>query len=280
MKAVLLVGGTSETEAIARSLAKNGYSVLVCTATDMPLPTGNHPAIRRRCGRMSAEEFETLMREERIDVVVNAAHPHAVGVRDATRKAAARLRVARVEFMRPASIPPALESGILRAADHREAAQLAMAAGQKILLTIGVNHLAPYVEAARAKGRELVARALPRDESIAACRAAGLRDDQIIPSRAVRGVEDNAALIRKHGVNVLVTKDSGEAGGTPAKCVAARQAGCAVVLVRRPPLETANYARTVPALMRRVRQALRRAEIGEAICARRKQETDGRSAQA
>lgn len=257
MKTILLVGGTSETDAIAQSLAEAGYSVLVCTATDLPLRIGDHPAIQRHCGRMSAEEFEALMREKRIDIVVNAAHPYAVGVRDATRKAASRCDIAHVEFMRPNACPAASEPGILRAADHQEAAQLAVAAGQKILLTIGSTHLTPYVDAARAKGRELLARVLPRDESAAACRAAGLRADQIIASRGVSSVEDNVAVIRKHGVNVLVTKDSGKAGGVSEKVKAAQQTGCVVILIQRPPMDTANCARTVSALMERVRQAIR-----------------------
>ena len=257
MRAILLVGGTSETKAIARALADDGHSVLVCTATDIPLETGEHSAIRRRCGHMTAEEFEILMRDERIDVVVNAAHPYAINVRAATRKAAGRVGIAHVEFMRPDAGPAVSEAGILRAADHREAAQLAMAAGRKILLTIGVSQIAHYAEAARARGRDLVARVLPRDESVAACRAAGLRDDQIVTSRGVLSVEDNVALIRSHGIDVLVTKESGEAGGVSEKCEAARRTGCVVVLVCRPPMKAADCAGTVADLMERVRDAIR-----------------------
>jgi precorrin-6A/cobalt-precorrin-6A reductase len=44
------------------------------------------------------------------------------------------------------------------------------------------------------------------------------------------------------GFGVLVTKDSGEAGGVDAKVEAARQSGCEVVVIERPKRPVPGYA--------------------------------------
>jgi len=57
---------------------------------------------------------------------------------------------------------------------------------------------------------------------------------EVLLARGPFTVEGEAELLRGHGIDVLVTKDSG-AVATAAKLVAARQAGIPVVIVRRPP---------------------------------------------
>jgi precorrin-6A/cobalt-precorrin-6A reductase len=79
-----------------------------------------------------------------------------------------------------------------------------------------------------------VARVLPHGESLEACRKAGIPADSVIAGRGPFSVEENREAIRRFSIGVLVTKDSGNAGGVREKLEAARLERCRVVIVRRP----------------------------------------------
>ena len=49
-------------------------------------------------------------------------------------------------------------------------------------------------------------------------------------------MDENLAVIGRLGIGVLVTKESGAAGGLDAKLDAARRTLCRVVIIRRPTL--------------------------------------------
>ena len=65
-------------------------------------------------------------------------------------------------------------------------------------------------------------------------------------------MEENASLIMGHRIDVLVTKDSGEAGEVRTKITAALNTGCRVVVVKRPPRPQAGH-QSITALMEAVR---------------------------
>jgi len=124
--------------------------------------------------------------------------------------------------------------GITFAADHDEAARLACANGKPVLLTTGSRNLRPYAEEAKRTGVPLIVRVLPHPDSLAACRAAGIPAEVVIAAKGPFSVEENVNTIRKFGVGVLVTKDSGAAGGVPAKIAAAKLEKCRLIVVGRP----------------------------------------------
>jgi precorrin-6x reductase len=133
-----------------------------------------------------------------------------------------------------ASVTVSETDGITFAADHNKAARLACAVGKAVLLTTGSRNLRPYAEEAKRTGVPLIVRVLPHHDSLAACRAAGIPAEMVIAAKGPFSVEENINAIRKFGVGVLVTKDSGIAGGVPAKIAAAGREKCMVIVVERP----------------------------------------------
>lgn len=268
---ILLLGGTSETADLAAGMITAGFTVLVSTATDIPLEFSDHPQLRRRSGPLDADGLESLIRDHAIGVLVDGTHPYAAAIRALAAATARRLSIPYLTFVRPgitsgsaqstapdnnqaapsgnisdgiAAGPPDLRGdssgtgsepdGIIFAAGHEEAARLACAGGGAVLLTSGSRNLSPYAEEAKRTGAPLVVRVLPHPESLAACRAAGIPAEMIIAAKGPFSVAENINAIRKFGISVLVTKDSGAAGGVPAKIEAARRENCGVIVVERP----------------------------------------------
>jgi precorrin-6A/cobalt-precorrin-6A reductase len=285
---ILLIGGTSETAPLASGLAAAGYEVLVSTATAVPLAIGENPLISRRTGRLDEEGLVALGNERGVRAIVDAAHPYAVAAHAAAANAARRLGIPCLVFRRPEELTPdtghcpdtapaddaalaldedrpasAVEnpatsgtggreapgSPVRFAADHAEAAVMAFALGRPVLLTTGSRNLAPYAEAAPRTGVPLIVRVLDAPESLAACREAGIPEDRIIAGRGPFSVEENLIAIRRFGIGVIVTKESGRAGGFDAKLAAARQANGLVIVIRRPETPASGLAFDNPATL-------------------------------
>ena len=247
---ILLLGGTSDAKPIAQALAQAGQGVLVSLATDEPLDVGDHPNIRRRSGPMDAAALGALVGQENITAIVDATHPYAVGIRSTASGVAARLGVPYFSYVRDGR-QQGPSGRIHVVADHEEAAAAAFSFGRAVLLTTGSRHLACYVEQSRQAGVALIARVLPRSDSLEACRAAGIDPAHVIAAKGPFSVEQNREHIRQFGIGVLVTKDSGEAGGGPAKLEAAEREGSQTVLIGRPSLPGEGLT-SVPDLVRSV----------------------------
>ena len=251
---ILLIGGTSETAPLANALADAGARVLVSTATEIVLDCGARAAIRRRSGRLDQDGMRDLLAREGVACIVDAAHPFAIELHQTARAVARAAGLPFVRYERAETAADISHARILTAGSHAEAARLACGAGKRVLLTTGSRCLKPYVEAARASGAELFARVLPEVESLEACRVAGLGAANIIAARGPFSLEANRALIARLCIDVLVTKDSGAAGGVPEKLAAAEAENCAVVLVRRPNAEHGSACRDATALLAELAQ--------------------------
>lgn len=227
---ILLLGGTSDCPSVAEALARVGYRVLVSSATEVDLFTGSHPRIERRCGRLDVGQMTALIGERAIQAIVDAAHPYATVVHTTAEQVACKVGIPYLSYVRPGCVGEG--DGICVVADHEEAAQRAFQFGKPVLLTIGSRHVAAYGQQARRTGVDLIARVLDHPESLQACRDAKI--PHIVIGRGPFSIDENRRLIRQFNAGVLVTKDSGDAGGVREKLEAARLEGCEVIVVGRP----------------------------------------------
>lgn len=242
---IALLGGTSETAGIAARLTAMGLKVTALTATEIPLNVGPE-GVTRRAGRLDAEEMARLFTRIGARAVVDVTHPFATIARANARQAAKAAGAPYLTYVRPSAMAP--YEKLLRAVTHEEAADIAFSFNAPVLLTTGSKVLAPYARRAGQTGVALVARVLDHPDSVAACLKAGIARENIISERGPFTVEENLEHIGRYGIGVMVTKDSGAAGGTLEKIEAARGKSIPLIMVERASAGSEGVFDTIEAL--------------------------------
>jgi precorrin-6A/cobalt-precorrin-6A reductase len=228
---ILLLGGTGETGEISSALARDGFDILVSTATDYPLKLLQSRRINIRTGRLSESEMTELIRDMNIEAVVDITHPYALEITDLAVSVSSICGLPYYRYYRPTGIQKAPD--IFFAKDHATAAVTAFSFGSNVLLTVGSKNLAPYVKEARQVNSRIVVRVLDTEDSIRACLDARIDRESIVTGKGPFSVENNIAAIRNFNIGVLVTKDGGVRGGVLEKLEASRAEGCRIVVVAR-----------------------------------------------
>ena len=227
MNKVLLFGGTGEGRALAEWLAAEGVPHTVCVATEYGealLPPGGTAHV----GRMDRGEMEALMRAGGFSLVLDATHPYAA---EATENIRAAAEGAGLPCLRLARRTDG-EKDALQADTMAEAADRLADLPGSVLLTTGSKELDPFARPGLAE--RCYPRVLPMVGSLARCLELGFPPKNVICMQGPFSKELNAALIRQYGIKTLVTKDTGAAGGFPEKAAAAKETGCALLVVARP----------------------------------------------
>lgn len=230
---VFVAAGTSEAKEVARFLTELGYEV-VASVRSPEAASALRPVVRRvEVGARDEAGFRRLFEEEGVVAVVDAAHPFALRLRAALARASAGSAVPYLRYEREESLLPR-DPRIWRLTTLEEAARLAPELGRVVFLTTGLSGVETFKEAADRAGVRLVARVLPRPESLARLLAIGFRPQDIVAMQGPFGQELERALFCHVGAEVLVTKESGPRGSVPAKVSAALELGLSVLLVSRP----------------------------------------------
>ncbi len=238
---ILVLGGTTEGRQLAQLLHAEGCRVLLSTVT--PMGAELAPAsLEKRCGALNEKGLVKLIADRHIKMVVDATHPFAVSASHNAMAACHKTAGKYLRLERPPTQLPESES-IYPVDNFGAAAKLAFWLGRRILLTIGSRHLTPFLRAARKYGGEVVLRVLP--QTVAYCRSLGILEQNIIAFQGVDSVAQNRSQFEQYDIQVMVCKDSGEAGGTPQKIDAAIGINLPVVVIKRPYL---SYPRQVSSI--------------------------------
>ncbi|MFD4690255.1 cobalt-precorrin-6A reductase [Streptomyces sp. NPDC058463] len=226
---VLVLGGTTEARLLAESLvAADGLPAGARVTSSLAGRVGRPklpPGEVRIGGFGGADGMAAWLRAHRVDAVIDATHPFAGKISFNAAEAAAAVHVPLLALRRPGWVPS--EGDRWHAAGSlAEAAGLLPGLGRRVFLTTGRMGLAAF---AGLDELWFLMRSVDAPDAPHPARMETLLD------RGPFTLEGERELIRRHRIDVLVTKDSGGEATAP-KLAAAREAGIPVVVVRRPPV--------------------------------------------
>ena len=180
-------------------------------------------------GRMTEQEMENLL-EEGFDLTIDATHPYAGEVTGNIVRACEKKNCEYVRVLRDST------GAGERARFFSDIESLVYFLSEqegRIFLTTGSKDISKYREIKDFQDR-VWARVLPMEDSIAACKDAGLAPSHIIAMQGPFSAEMNIAMLKSAGADFLVTKDGGTSGGFKEKVEAAEVLGKALLVIGRP----------------------------------------------
>jgi precorrin-6A/cobalt-precorrin-6A reductase len=220
---VLLLGGTGEARELARQLANRSdlrvVSSLAGRVSKPLLPAGEV----RIGGFGGVAGLVDWMRESQVTSVVDATHPFAVGISGNARQACALSGIPLLTLVRPPWTPEPGDDW--HPVDSLSgAAVLLPSLGRRAFLTSGRQGLAAFADLTALWF--LIRCVDPPAEPLP------IHNEVILARGPYEQIAEQELMIR-HGIDVLVTKNSG-GGLTAGKLAAARAMSIPVVMIDRP----------------------------------------------
>ena len=237
---ILVLGGTTEASRLAKALATRSDLEATLSLAGRTEAPAAQPIPTRVGGFGGVEGLAAHLRDQAIDVLVDATHPFAAQISKNAAEAAKLTGTPIVAFVRPAWAREAGDRWI--EVESLDAAALAIGdAPRRVLLTTGRLGLVSFEVAPQ---HHYLIRTIDHPGDLP-----GLPDHALLLDRGPFDLEGERTLMTRERVEVVVTKNSG-GSATYAKIVAARELGLPVIVVQPPTRPDVREVHDVEAVFR------------------------------
>ncbi len=224
MTRVLILGGTSEASALARALENDDRFAVTLSLAGVTRTPHLSPLPTRIGGFGGADGLQRWLEHAQTSALVDATHPFAQQISRNAVAAATGAGVPLLRIDRPAWEPVAGDRWTMVPTMQEAAAAIGLPP-TRVLLTVGRQELAPFL--AHPQHHYVVRSVDPPPPELLP------PDATVLSARGPFSLPDERALLARHRIELVVTKNSGGDATAP-KLAAAREAGLRVVMVARP----------------------------------------------
>ncbi|MBD2038628.1 cobalt-precorrin-6A reductase [Leptolyngbya sp. FACHB-321] len=242
---VLILGGTGDAAALAAQLSiLPGVEITTALAGRTQQPSAL-PGEVRVGGFGGSDGLLAYLKQQRIDILIDATHPFAAQISWNAAMAAVEARLPHLMLVRPEWEKVAGDRWI-EVETVEAAAQAIPTNARRIFLTIGRQQLAPF---ALLPHWFLMRSIDPPATDMA------LPNGELLLDRGPYTLENEIALLKQHRIEAIVSKNSGGAA-TYAKVMAARELELPIVMVQRPAMPSGDRVSDVASAVEWVKRML------------------------
>ncbi|MBR0473160.1 MAG: precorrin-6A reductase [Methanosphaera sp.] len=235
----IVMSGTSDATKVIKFLSQdaNNY-ILATTVTDyggkIAESAGASEVIPHA---LKEEDFIEVIKEKQIDTLIDATHPFAAVATETAIESCEKSGIRYIRYERASTILP--ESDLIHYVDSfpegADKAKELLGTEKKLMHLAGVLNLHTITETL--KPEQVVPRVLPNNFSISKTQETGVPASNIIAMQGTYSKEFNMAIMKEYDISAIITKESGESGGTENKISAALELGIPVIIITRPKVE-------------------------------------------
>ena len=230
---ILVLAGTKDGRDLIDLLDSSGYKVMASIFSDYGRQLIQLDHILIHVGPLDTAGLVNLIAINNISIVVDASHPYAVNVSQNAMLACQTTSIHYLRYERPSVAMPVYE-GLHVVHNYNQAIQVASSLGNVIFLTTGSRHLKLFKDATCLQDHRLIARVLPEPSVLQECLDLGFTPKDVVAVQGPFSHDLNIALFKEYKAEVIVTKNSGQVGGSDTKMTAAMALGLPLVVIDRP----------------------------------------------
>ncbi len=234
--ALWIYTGTSDGNELALKLCHSGYQVVISTATKHggELAQKKCPNATIWNGPKGIQARRKALLENHARVIIDATHPYAAVISKQLMELSAELDIPYLRFERSTNLDEKstiVHSTIVEAIEH------AITIGQKIFLGIGYKDLHTLTRLPGRDKKQWFARITAEPKFIQQALNAGIPQNHLCAMQGPFSKQFNIALWRDWGIDCVITKNSGTAGGFDAKIEAAKELNIPLLVIQKPELD-------------------------------------------
>ena len=228
---ILVLGGTSDSIEICYLLNEHNLSYAVSVTTSYGEELAKKCTNNVLLKKLTIEDMVDYIKENNVTKIIDATHPYAVEVSTNAINASKIANIEYLRFERESLINKIDYDNKYIVEDIEEACKIANSKGNNIFIGTGSKNLNLYKEMMGDKN--LIARVLPTSEVLISCENIGFNGDNIIAMKGPFTQDMNESTYKQYNIDLVITKESGSAGGFLEKVNACKTLNIPVVIIKR-----------------------------------------------